>query len=281
MDSDARREKSTGTLAFSRLPSSPKGETRAETQGESIVRRTVGLLSESLALVLVLHKKDEIMRIRRAEIDWGTGKASLDCRGEGGRSLPAIGLLGSTSSGKTMLMQAVLRLFRSSIYEVGKFSDWKQVSSTVEFDLGSAIATGVIKNGEIVQKLVYPEMSVEESKLSGGVLLYSSHQRSFFACKDGDDRSFGESLVHVVLNDLYKGKVTNSVIWVDDFALGLDDSCARDFLSALIRKSMEGDNQLIVSANREALLQGLGSESIRTLRPSGTNVVETVLKKLK
>jgi hypothetical protein len=221
------------------------------------------------------------MRIRKVEVDWGNGKAALDCRHENNRCLPVIGLLGPTASGRTMLMKSVIRLFRNAMYDGTSFHDWKQVSCSVEFDLGSAISTGVIRSGEVVQKLVYPEMKFEQYKLTGGILVYGSEQRCHFAVKDESPRCFGESLIYTVLNDLYMGKVSNSVIWVDDFALGLDDDMAREYLRVLIRKSMEGDNQLIVSTDREVLLQGVGAEGIRVLGSSGTNVVERVLKSLK
>ena len=221
------------------------------------------------------------MRIRRVQMDWGTGKADLDLRHENNIPLQAIGIVGGNDAGKTMLMNAVLRTFRSALHDLVSFEDWKQVSCNVEYDLGSAISTSVIKDGKIVQKLVYPEMLLEEAKLSGGILFYSTNQRAFFATKEASGRSFGQSLIYTVLNDLYKHKVTNSVIWVDDYNLGLSDDSALDFLQVLIRKSMEGDNQLIVSAHREAVLQGIGSQGIRVLRPSGTKAIEAVLKSMK
>lgn len=219
------------------------------------------------------------MRLRKIEIDWGKGVVALDCRGEGGHiPLPVVGILGPTGSGRTMMMKLVNRLFRNSIREEASFADWKGVNGSVEFDLGSVIATGVVRDGTIVQRLTFPEMSMSEGKLMGGILSYGS-ERGAFPVFDAP-MTFGERCMRGVLHDLYKGEVKNSVIWVDDFALGLDDSLARDFLQTLIKKSLERDNQLIVVSDREVLLQGIGWDNIRALRERDTNLVERVIKSL-
>jgi len=222
------------------------------------------------------------MRIRRIEVEWGNGKVSLDCRSEGNLPLPVVGILGSSASGRSMLMKMVLSSFRNTMHgSLTSFEDWKEVSGYVEFDLGSAISSCVIRNGKIVQKLTYPDMDTREMTLSGGCLFYSSQERLFFASKAVSNQSFAETLIQPILHDLYKGNIRNSVIWVDDYALGLDDNVAQEFLRVLIRKALERDNQLIVSCDREGLLLGAGSEAIRVLRPSGTNLVEKVIKGLK
>jgi len=219
------------------------------------------------------------MRLRKLEIDWGKGLVELDLRGEGGHSLPVVGVLGPTGSGKTLLMRAAMRLFRNSIREDAHFPDWKGISASVEFDLGSGISTGVIKDGFVVQRLTFPEMSMSEGKLMGGILSYQS-ERGAFPVFD-TPMTFAERCMRGVLHDLYKGEIRNSVIWVDDFALGLDDSLSREFLQILIKKSLERDNQLIVSADREALLQGVGSDNIRVLKGHGTNFIENLIKSFK
>lgn len=266
-------EKNGGTAAVvsSVHPHSPKAWEQ-EGRRESEEARATTCLWKSTP-----ERRGKHMRLRKIEMDWGKGKVSLDLRSGGGHSSSVVGLLGSTGSGRTMLMTAAMRLFRSSIRETVKFEDWRGVSATVEFDLGSTIATGVIRDGEVIQGLVYPEMTVSEGRLSGGILAYHSDRGCFPFNGANND---AERFIRPILHDLYKGEVRNSIIWVDDFAMGLDDSCARDFLSVLVKKSMERDNQLIVSADREVLLQGVGAENIRVLQAQDTNFIQRVIGSL-
>lgn len=67
------------------------------------------------------------MRVRKVEVDWGTGKASLDCRNESGRPLPIVGLHGPNASGKTMLMRAVTRSISASVGRDMAFLDWNKI----------------------------------------------------------------------------------------------------------------------------------------------------------
>lgn len=220
------------------------------------------------------------MRVRKVEVDWGTGKTSLDCRNEGGRVLPIVGLYGLNASGKTLLMRAVARSISASVGRDMAFLDWDKIKATVELDLGSTIATCVIEAGKVKQRLVGIDMKVDYPSLTDGAMFYEYGMRAYIAHINVTELSFAESVMKPILEDLYKGKIRNSVIWIDDFSRGLDDSVARDFLQVLTKKSMEGDNQLIVSTERENLLVGMGPESRRPLRSSGTNLVSTVLKRL-
>lgn len=116
----------------------------------------------------------------------------------------------------------------------------------------------------------------------GGLLGYNSAlcMRSFLSGSSLDSGGPGVEMVRAVLTDLYKGEIRNSVIWVDSFDVGLDDSSAREFLKVLVKKSLERDNQLIVSTARRELLSGIGEDAVRQLS-CGTNVVEKILKTLR
>jgi len=220
------------------------------------------------------------MRVRKVEVDWGTGKASLDCRNSSGRVMPVVGLHGPNASGKTLLLRAVCRSISASAGRDMVFLDWDNIKATVELDLGSTIATCIIDSGKVKQRLVGVDMKVDYPNLTDGAMFYEYGQRAYIAHINVTELSFAESVMKPILSDLYKGKIRNSIIWVDDFSRGLDDSVARDFLQVLTKKSMEGDNQLIVSTERESLLAGMGPESWRPLRSSGTNLVSTVLNSL-
>jgi hypothetical protein len=216
------------------------------------------------------------MRIRKVEIDWGGGSASVDFRNSSGIVLPVCGILGKCGSGKTMLKEAALRSFRSAS-SVVSYYDWKTVNSVVEFDLGSAVASVVIKKGETSQKLVYPSFSMGKDKIRGMILFYDSFSRSLASGKM--NKGFGEGCIEVILSDLVYGDVRDSVIWVDDIDLGLDirNSCL--LLQYLTKRSLEKNNQLIVSSSREEVLLGIG-EGLRVLGNNDVDLVSTVLRGL-
>jgi hypothetical protein len=221
------------------------------------------------------------MRVRRLEVDWGEGKATVDLRGESGSPLPIVGIVGGNGSGKSLLQEMALRLFRNSMNPDTSFGDWAIVSGYGELEYGSAIATGVVKQGKVVQGLVFPDTVLRERQVLGGLLGYNSTlcMRSFISGGVLGLGGLGAEMVRAVLTDLYKGEIRNSVIWVDSFDVGLDDSCAREFLKVLVKKSLERDNQLIVSTARRELLSGIGEDAVRQLS-CGTNIVEKLLKTL-
>jgi ABC-type ATPase with predicted acetyltransferase domain len=220
------------------------------------------------------------MRVRRLEVEWDGGKATVDMRSESGSPLPIVGIVGGNGSGKTLLQTMALRLFRKAMYHNTCFLDWDKVSGYGEFEYGSAIATGVVKQGKIVQSLVFPDTVMKDRQVLGGLLMYNLKSVTRSMLSVTEDSGIGSDLVYTVLSDLYKGEIRNSVIWVDSFDMGLDDFSAREFLRVLIKKSLERDNQLIVSTARRELLSGIGEDSIRQLG-AGTNVVERVLKSLR
>lgn len=216
------------------------------------------------------------MRVRRLEAEWVDGKATVDFRGESGSPLPIVGIVGNNGSGKSLLQTLALRLFIHSISSSGRcFLDWDKVSGYVETEYGGTICTGVVKSGNIIQSMVYPKVTLKPSEVVNGFLFYSND-----GLYNSNIDLVNGTLVYRVLSDLYKGVVSDSVIWVDSFDVGLDDIGVRDFLKVLIRKSLERNNQLIVSTARRELLSGIGEDSIRQLG-SGTNVVERVLKELR
>lgn len=216
------------------------------------------------------------MRIRKVEVTWPSGSANLDFRKKGGHPFPVVGIYGANGSGKSIAAEVVIKLFRSSVSQYNTFLDYDTVSGSVEFDLGSSIGTGVMRDGIIVQSLVYSGMKVEGKKITGGFLMYNNNSR-FCMKQSSVIECCGERVVNPVLSDLYNGDIRDSVIWVDSFDIGLDISCAREFLQLLIRKSLERDNQLIVSScNRDSLLS-LGENSLSL--GGGKNVVQSFLNR--
>ena len=216
------------------------------------------------------------MRIRKIEIDYGHGKKIVDFRKDGAYPSPLIGILGNTGSGKTLLMKSTLFLFRRMATNNVPVL-WDKLSSTVEFDLGSTISTGVIKKGVITQNIADPDSRTSKLRYENGLLIYDD-RRYISGFMAGSE--FSVASIEGVIKDLYKGEIRNSVIWVDNYDLGLDNKNSRDFLQLLMKKSLERDNQLVVSSTREESLELLGVENLRRLSENRESVVERVTKSL-
>jgi ABC-type dipeptide/oligopeptide/nickel transport system ATPase component len=208
------------------------------------------------------------MRIRRLEVDWVCGKSVVDFRSESGSPLPIIGIVGNNGSGKSLLQSMALRLYSSSLGTNRIFLDWDEVSGYCEYEYNGSICTGMVKSGKIIQSIVHPNTVMGDRKVSDGCLFFDTS-----GILDGN-------LIVPVCSDLYRGEIRNSVIWVDSFDVGLDDNNAQEFLKVMVKKSLERNNQLIVSTVRRHLLSGIGEDAIRQLG-NGTNLVTGALKNLK
>lgn len=213
------------------------------------------------------------MRIRRIEAEWPKGKVSIDLRGESGNPLSIIGIVGGNGSGKSLLKKMVIRLFRNAMYPNTCFLDWDEISGYAEFEYGGAIATGVVKRGKIVQSLVFPDTVLKDRQILGGLLSYEISLNNF------TNAGF-EALSRNVLSDLYTGDIKNSVIWVDSFDIGLDSDNRKEFLRLLIRKSLEKNNQLIVSTAHKEALSEIDEQGIRNIG-SGENIIHNILNDFK
>lgn len=223
------------------------------------------------------------MRVRRVMAEWQNGKAELDFRNDGGIPLPIIGISGPNGAGKSLLQLLALRCFKNSMSPNTVFLDWDDVSGSVEFEYGGAIATAMVHKGKIIQNLVFPHMTVDSMRMQGGVLGYSRHRFTWEFARWGDtkDIGLGEKGISSILHDLYKGDIRNSIIWVDDFDIGLDTVNASKFLQHLIKKSLEKSNQLIVSTMSVSALGGMGEDSKRVLSDSRrVDIVDKALKGL-
>jgi len=223
------------------------------------------------------------MRIRRVQVEWSTVKANLDLRNEAGLPLSLVGIVGPNGSGKSLLQLLALRCFKNSMSPNTVFLDWDDVSGSVEMEYGGAIATAIVHNGKIVQNLVFPNMTVDKMRMQGGVLGYTRHRFSWELARWGEsnEMGLGEKGITSILHDLYKGDIRNSVIWVDDFAIGLDKENSSRFLQTLIKKCLEKSNQLIFSTTGNAGVgeSGVSVECTRFLADK-VDLVSTVLKKL-
>lgn len=213
------------------------------------------------------------MRIRKIELNYQHGKKLADCRGSGGHPLPVVGLYGNNNSGKTLMMLSASAIFAKAVTGSSQ-KLWEKVSSTIEFDLGGSISTGAIKNGVIIQNIVNPGIKHDKASYSNGLLVYDVN-RVFNNLAKGKD--FAISSISWIIEDYMRVNIKNSVIWIDSFDLGLDCNTANDFLKFLIKKSLEKDNQLIVSTNRIESLSHMPSESRILIGDSRSSVIDQVM----
>ncbi len=222
------------------------------------------------------------MRLRKVTAQKGGLSLNVSFLGEGGFPTDVIGIVGGNLSGKTLLTRVILHTYVMSVAPLAHESSllaMRGIDGSVEFEY-SGITLGVIREGKMVQRAVIGS-GLRENGLTGGLLVYDSVMRAHqtLTYPVGGNVTFGENLVLQVLRDLYKGIISNSVIVVDDFDLGLDFSGAREFLSILVRKSLETHNQLIVTTKHASLLNGIPSTAHRNLG-DGTSLVGLSVKNL-
>lgn len=221
------------------------------------------------------------MRLRRVMVRGDFGKIELDLRGSEGSVLDLCGVIGGNGAGKSLITGLVARAWLSGWagYSEREISEhpYRGVDSEVEFDIGNGISTAVIKGGKVVQSLPKLGTVITEKLIDNGLLAYGSQIRLNVACTKLEAHSLAISLVLQPLRDFYKFEVRNSIVVLDDWDMGLDDFCAREFLQLLVRKSLERNNQLIVMGRRMDGVMSLGTLNIRNL-PLSVNVVDEAMK---
>lgn len=209
------------------------------------------------------------MRIRRIEIENKEIKASVDFRATDNKSVSNIvGIRGGYGSGKTLLQIFACETFRSTvgIYREGEeILSLRDCSGYVEFDFGSEISIGVLKSGKLVQKPIYSGLRVSEGICTGGMLFYKNN-------------GIVMDNIYRLMNDLHKGDIRDSVIWVDDFGMGLLEADSRKLLQLVYRKCLEKNNMAVLSSNDVGIFSGI-REGIRDIGDS-YDIIERVMKKI-
>jgi ABC-type dipeptide/oligopeptide/nickel transport system ATPase component len=219
------------------------------------------------------------VRLRKLEISTGEQRITIDTRNSGSVPLQALAIVGGNGVGKSLCMQVALRVFQSTAQDNHQPTLFtKNIQATVEFEYQGGIHVGVIKDGVLIQKPSASGMLIEPRKLTDGCLFYDVKMR--INALDSNNTSIGMAFTTMLLQDFYYNQIKNSLVWIDDFDLGLDSENARVLLQVALRKCLERDNQLIVTTRNRELVELLGQDSIRVLS-SGVRYVDRAMKNIK
>lgn len=203
------------------------------------------------------------MRIRKIEANFGHGKIIVDCRGDDSMPMSLIGIVGGNGSGKSLLHLVAMRLFSSTAQERDRIRVFdEKVDATCEFEIDNKIEIGVIRGGVIVQKPGDSRMRVQENRVINGCLFYDTVVLSR-QLRTGE--SYSKLMMKLILQDFYLREIKDCVVFIDNFDLGLDTVNHNLFLQTLIKKSLERDNQLIITCVDRERLRLLPEQSVVTL----------------
>lgn len=226
------------------------------------------------------------MRVRRVYTEKAGRVIDLNFCSERGAIRDIIGIVGDNGSGKTTLLESISHIWQCSLENRLKrvFLFDKAIGASIDFEVGGAITTGVFQGSEIKQNVI-TRVSYSSGGIQNGILYYGTFSRSMESVyrhgdsegRFGSGKGYSFNIVSLLLRDFYSGDIRDSVILIDDFDLGLSFSSARKLLQLLIRKSLEKNNQLIVTTVHEEVLEGIGEGSLFQL-PSSTDLIDTVVK---
>jgi ABC-type cobalamin/Fe3+-siderophores transport system ATPase subunit len=185
------------------------------------------------------------MRIRKIEVNFGKGKTIVDFRGESDMPMPLIGIAGKNGSGKSILQLVALRLFSSTAQEKDQIRVFDEtIDAVCEFEVDNKIEVGVIRKGVIVQKPGSNKMQVKDNRVINGCLFYDT---SLISSSLRTGESYSKHMMSIILQDFYNREVKDCVVFIDNYDLGLDSDNHTLFVQSLIKKTLERDNQLIVT----------------------------------
>jgi ABC-type dipeptide/oligopeptide/nickel transport system ATPase component len=172
-------------------------------------------------------------------------RVRVDFRSDEGYIMPMAAIVGGNGSGKSLLQMMAMRLFSSTAQKREQIRAFTEdVNGVCEFEVEGRIYSGVVRDGIIVQKPGEQQMQLRDDLLLNGCLFYDASM-TLRNLRVGE--SYAKQMMQMLLEDFYKQKIKDCVVFVDNFDLGLDSNNHRVFAQALIRKALERDNQLIVS----------------------------------
>lgn len=191
-----------------------------------------------------------------------------------GTCATAVALIGGNGTGKTRLSQFVRACYtaivRDETCSKRPVFDADAVGF-VEFEGAKGVTSVRIEAGRATVTGERCEATIDAGTVNGGMLLYDTQMLRMHMPADATNIVAIRN--RFVLKDLYVGRVRNSVIWIDDFDLGLDALNAGDFWRCVWRRSREFDNQLVCLALRSEAFVGLSSLALHVLPPTSVRVM--------
>lgn len=202
------------------------------------------------------------------------GDLSVEFRSTDGKVDEACWLVGGCGSGKTMLTDMVAWAWGCALKNHGFSHLIKECRVRVDFEVGGEIA--VCDSGEYGRFGASPLLGgkIDLKGMKNLVLKYGRERLNQGAIRS-DDGCTGVEAVYPLLDDISKGVVTDSVILVDDFDLGLDITDQKLFWSYLWKHHRSMGNQLIATGRRS---MGFAREIMLPMRE---NPIELALERIK
>lgn len=217
------------------------------------------------------------MRLRKVELDFGSGRVVVDTRGEGNFPYPVVSIVGNNGSGKSLLMSVVMRVFSATSMDRSDIKLFnKNVNAVVEYESNQEINVAVVDSGVLVQKPRSNSMRYEDSRLTNGCLYYDQAVLT-------DGMVMGDSVVKTaitrVCEDLYTREIKNCLIMIDNFDLGMDRNNLSLYSKSIVKKAMERDNQLLVSTINASSTELLGMGLVRQMG-AGADIYTSVIERI-
>lgn len=180
---------------------------------------------------------------------------NLEFKEDNGSILNNVCVFGKNGSGKTYMMGCIARAWSACVLSKAS-TELPYVAKMlrIDFEVKNEIVSLHIRNG-IVEKsstlVKNAEVFVgDEAKVRHGIVYYASNRGAVTRSTVREGMGIAESvaLTFPVIYDLHMRDVTDSVVMVDDWDMGLDVESARNFYSHLVKHTLSKGNQLILSS---------------------------------
>lgn len=168
------------------------------------------------------------------------GDVTIDFRETNGVA-EGLWLVGGCGAGKTFVTECIASAWGSGALNRSLPYEVQDCRVRVDFDVKGSVAVCQADNGRFSGS---PMLRIDSGSRSGLVLHYGMDR------VNGFKGSSGVRSVQAIIQDLANGGITDSVILIDDFDLGLDSGDQKLFWSYLWRNYNSGGNQLIVTGKR-------------------------------
>lgn len=225
------------------------------------------------------------LRLRKASLRSSSFSASISFLTETGRVQDVTGIAGSNLTGKTTLLRFIRNAYTSAAVEGAIFPRYfDDMDGEVDWEINGVISTSVLRKGQFTQNSLIPKLVLSHrnhvpEKLEDIFLSYDTQTRiGLLLVNELHSIPPAVTLLSQIFADFHNHKVKNSVVFIDDFNLGLDKSNQVVFLSKIIRTVLKRDNQLIVTCHESESLGGMDVANIRQLSGSYDVVGEAISK---
>jgi len=184
---------------------------------------------------------------------------SLDFMTEDGEMLPQSILRGNLGTGKTLILQLVAAAWSRSVLshpnlEMALDADMVRV----DFQVGAEIASVHIRNGriepsDVLARAADVEVGEGGQRVHHGIVYYSVARGGYVEFTNLE-RSVPDGIQRClpVIYDLQMRDIRDSVVLIDDWDMGLDDSARKSFYNHISRHAHNSGNQLILSSAAKA-----------------------------